>query len=131
MGVKITVDGNGVHIHLSVLQKVIAVQGDIRIPLGNIKLPVRVHPDECNQFFKGLKVGADIPGVFTAANYYHLDGTHDFYYFADASRTIGLDIINDPRRKVVIVQVEDGTSVEEVVNAISNAVQSSDDHKTN
>ncbi|CEO98909.1 hypothetical protein PBRA_007023 [Plasmodiophora brassicae] len=122
MGVKITVDGNGVHIHLSVLQKVIAVQGDIRIPLGNIKLPVR---ERC------IQVGADIPGVFTAANYYHLDGTHDFYYFADASRTIGLDIINDPRRKVVIVQVEDGTSVEEVVNAISNAVQSSDDHKTN
>lgn len=41
---------------------------DLVLPLGQIKLPVRVRPPEAEQGFKGLRVGTNLPGHFTAGS---------------------------------------------------------------
>lgn len=44
---------------------------------------------------------------------------------------VAVDIVNDPDHNLVAVQVEDGKSVHEVANAITDTVLASNDRKSN
>ncbi|KAJ3092138.1 hypothetical protein HK102_010418 [Quaeritorhiza haematococci] len=116
---------NTLHIHLTSLNKLAAAQfSDIDVPLQNVKLPVKVRPEEAKKVFKaGMKVGTAVPWGFTAGNFYHHDKNRDFHFYANADRTLEIDLVEHPTYARLFLEVDEGEVVDEVAKRIEKAVE--------
>ncbi|KAI9099291.1 hypothetical protein DFS34DRAFT_63129 [Phlyctochytrium arcticum] len=113
-------------LHIPFLDQ-LAAAGSVRsewvIPFAQIKR-VRLRPDEASQcFIIGFRQGTCLPGVFTAATFYHRKGKRDFYYVKDPLRTIGLDLQDHPTHARVIIEVQNTILPEEVADMITRGMR--------
>jgi hypothetical protein len=113
----LTLDDTHVHLRMTGLDRVLALKGELSIPLAHITA-VNPRPPEAHSWFHGLKFGTNLPGVVTAGTFFIGDG-FVFYDMHDPDKTIQLDLDHETYRRV-IVQVEE--SPEEAVARIEAAL---------
>ena len=73
MTVKIIIKEGKITLKLSILNKLASLSGDFTISPKHVQLPIRKAPPEATKLWKGVKAGTDIPMVYTAANFYHVN----------------------------------------------------------
>jgi len=115
---KITIKDGCVHIVMKGVHKILALKSSMNIPLGHIK-SIEVRPPEAHDWFHGLKVGTNYPGVVTDGTFFSTNGT-SFFNITDADKTIALHL-HDETYQHVYVQAVDETP-EALAQRIQQAV---------
>jgi hypothetical protein len=105
-------------IHLSLGDELLALHGDFHIPYQHI-LSVSTAPVPV-QWFQGVRIGTNIPGVKTAGTFITGEGVI-FYDVHDRSRCLTLELDHERYRRVV-VEVDGGLELEALADAISDRI---------
>jgi len=100
----ITIDAGQVSISMSRLDRILALKGELTIPLEHIT-GITIRPEEARSWFHGLRIGTSIPGVLIAGTFYTGDGKV-FYDVHNPEQTIAIELQDDSYQRV-IVQVDD------------------------
>jgi len=102
--VQIAIDGETLHLRLRGIDQILALRGELSVPLAHIRA-VTIRPPEAHGWFHGLRFGTNVPGVVTAGTFLTGDGLV-FWDVHDPDKTIALDLDHEFYRRV-IVEVED------------------------
>ncbi|MHB1505242.1 MAG: hypothetical protein ACYCO4_03625 [Sulfobacillus sp.] len=95
----VTVEATGVSVHLSLGDEILAMHGSLHIPLTHISAVSTDRVPEA--FFRGFKIGTNVPGVKTAGSFITGDGMI-FYDFHDPSRCLTLALTHEKYGQVVV-----------------------------
>lgn len=90
-----------VHITLKLADEVLALHGSFEIPYTHIDEASSEAPDSAAGFFKGVKIGTNIPGVKTAGTFITASGTM-FYDYTTGDRCLTLRLNHEHYREVVV-----------------------------
>jgi hypothetical protein len=115
---QLTIDDTHVILRMTGLDRILALKGELSIPLTHIS-SVIPRPTEAHNWFHGLRIGTNVPGIVTAGTFFTGDGLV-FYDMHDPDKTIQIDLLHETYRRV-IVQVEE--SPEEAVAKIEAALR--------
>lgn len=115
---QLTIDATHVQLRMTGLDRILALKGELSIPLAHISA-VSPRPPEAHNWCHGFRVGTNLPGVVTAGTFFTGDGLV-FYDMHDPDKTIQIDLIHETYRQV-IVQVEE--SPDEAVAKIEAALR--------
>lgn len=113
--VKVTFDGDTIHLEVQGLDKLWAFKSQLNIPLQNIKA-VRVNPDEASGWWHGIKTpGTNIPGLIVAGTFHQHD-RRVFWDVHDPAKTVILEL-HDDRYDELIIQVEEPEATERLIRS--------------
>lgn len=99
---QVTVEEAGISVHLSLGDEILAMHGSLHIPFTHISAVSTDRVPEA--FFRGFKIGTNLPGVKTAGTFITGDGMI-FYDFHDPSRCLTL-ALNHEKYGQVVVEVD-------------------------
>jgi hypothetical protein len=116
---RITIADGMLTVQMRGLDKVLAIHGNISVPLSHIQ-GVDVRPEEAFKIFHGLRAGTNIPHVVTAGTFFTHDGRL-FFDIHDPERSIAIDLAHDTYSRL-IVQVDDDETPESMAAAIRAAL---------
>jgi hypothetical protein len=103
--VKISIEGDRVHLDVEGLDKLWTLRSRLDIPLAHIRA-VQIDPEAARGWWHGLRLlGSNIPGVLTAGTFYQ-EGGVVFYDVHDPEGTIVLELEHETYKRL-IVEVED------------------------
>jgi hypothetical protein len=98
----IELEADRVSMQLSLLDEVLAMHGSLHIPYRHI---TAVHAGPVPEaWFRGFRIGTNIPGVKVAGSFYNGDGVV-FYDFHDPARCLTLETTHE-RYHGVVVEVD-------------------------
>jgi hypothetical protein len=95
----IELEADRVSMQLSLLDEVLAMHGSLHIPYRHI---TAVHAGPVPEaWFRGFRIGTNIPGVKVAGSFYNGDGVV-FYDFHDPARCLTLETTHERYQRVVV-----------------------------
>lgn len=101
-------------ITLSLADEILSLHGSFHLPYTHI---ASVSTDPVPEaWFRGVRIGTNLPGVKTAGTFITGDGTI-FYDFHNRSRCLTLNLSHETYRQVV-VEVDDGLDPEVLAESI-------------
>lgn len=115
---KVTVDADKVDIQLSLADEVLSLHGAFHIPLSHI-VSVSTEPVP-HQWLRGIKIGANLPGIKVAATYITPEGVI-FYDYRNADRCLTL-ALNHERYARVVVEVDAGQDLKALATEIQGRI---------
>lgn len=88
-----------VDIYLSPLDEILALHGSLHLPYSHIRAVSHapVPPD----WFLGLRIGSNVPGVKVAGTFFTTQGTI-FYDFHDAGHCLTFELVHEHYLRVVV-----------------------------
>ncbi|RUP11970.1 hypothetical protein BC936DRAFT_139911 [Jimgerdemannia flammicorona] len=106
------------------IESLLAVQTSFSVLLSNIRLPVVPQPKEAQGWWHGVRIGTNIPGVYTSGSFYSVDGqrTRSFYHMRDPKRTILIPLKNEEFYQLII-EVDSAITPEAMAENIREAVE--------
>ena len=116
---RITIADGVLTVHLRGIDKVLAIHGNVSVPVSHIQ-GVDVRPEEAFNLFHGLRAGTNIPHVITAGTFYTHNGKL-FFDIHDPERSIAIDLEHDNYSRL-IVQVDDDETPESTAERIRAAL---------
>jgi hypothetical protein len=96
---KVTLEDDRVGIYLNPVDEVLALHGSLHLPYSHIKTVT--HETVPFAWYRGFRVGTDIPGVKVAGSFYNGDGVF-FYDFHDRERCLTFELDHEHYQRVVV-----------------------------
>lgn len=101
---RVELEADRVSMQLSPLDEVLSLHGSLHIPYRHI---LAAHADPVPEaWFRGFRVGTNIPGVKVAGSFYNGEGAM-FYDFHDPARCLTLELDHEHYRRVVVEVAHD------------------------
>jgi hypothetical protein len=96
---RVTVANEGLDIHLSLGDEILALHGSFHIPYSHID---SVGTDQVPfEFFRGMRIGTNLPGIRTAGTFITGEGAI-FYDMHDGSHCLTINLTHEHYRRVVV-----------------------------
>jgi hypothetical protein len=86
------------------IDRLFVLRSELAVPLAHVAGIASAEAD-AREWYKGFRMGTNIPGVLTAGSFYH-HGGWAFWDVHDPAKALGIDL-HDEHFKRLIVQVED------------------------
>jgi hypothetical protein len=96
---RIDCDGKRIDIRLSPLDEVLSLHGSLHIPLTHVRSAR--HEPVPEEWFRGLRIGTNLPGVKVAGTFLTDDGMI-FYDFHNPARCLVLELSHEHYRRVIV-----------------------------
>jgi hypothetical protein len=96
---RVEVGDQDVTLHLSTFDDVLSLHGSFRIPYKHIAAASAAPVPQ--QWYRGVRIGANIPGVMVAGTFFTGDGAI-FYDFHNGERCLTLELRHERYRRVVV-----------------------------
>lgn len=112
---RIELEADHVSVELDPIDEILSLHGSLRLPYDHIRA-VASDPAPPG-WFRGLRIGTDIPGIKVAGTFLADDGAI-FYDFHDPDRCLTFDLDHQRYRRVV-VQVDSGQDPAVLVREIT------------
>ncbi|RUS25026.1 hypothetical protein BC938DRAFT_472735 [Jimgerdemannia flammicorona] len=132
MSLSINKEAKTLDINIAGIESLLAVQTSFSVLLSNIRLPVVPQPKEAQGWWHGVRIGTNIPGVYTSGkrllsphcSFYSVDGqrTRSFYHMRDPKRTILIPLKNEEFYQLII-EVDSAITPEAMAENIREAVE--------
>lgn len=110
----ISLASDHVEIKLRLADEILSLHGTFHVPYTHITSVSCQPPPE--SWFKGIKMGTNLPGVKVAGTFFTPEGTI-FYDYHDAERCLTLELAHETYRRIVI-EVDASQDREELRRAI-------------
>ncbi len=110
----VALEDDGVHISLSLADKVLAFSGSLRVPYTHV-LKVLTDPVP-DAWFRGIRIGTNLPGVKVAGTFITGEG-NIFYDFHNPNKCLTLELQHD-RYARIVVEVDSNQSPKQLQQEI-------------
>jgi len=121
MGVSIEIVDGNLHVVVKGFDKILALKSSFTIPLTHIQ-SIQIRPEEVFNFWHGLRIGTNIPGIISAGTFIQSDGAI-FMEFRHEHRTVGINLIHE-KYKALYLEVPEPQTPEEFCKTLDDAIRS-------